>query len=64
MAGAINVVLGGRAGELPPINTNAYYANVDAVMAKYYWGIPRPTSELVRDLGRIGQLLQRGQLPL
>lgn len=46
------------------MHTNAYYANVNAVMAKYYWDVPRPTSELVADLNRIGQLLQRGQLPL
>ena len=46
------------------MHTNAYYANVNAVMAKYYWGVPRPTSELVADLNRIGQLLQSGQLPL
>lgn len=43
---------------------NAYYANVNALMAKYYFGAWRPTSELVGDLARIGQLLRKGQLPL
>jgi len=47
-----------------PIHTNAYYANVTVVMAKYYFGAWRPTSELVNDLARIGQLLEKGQLPL
>ena len=47
-----------------PIHTNAYYANVNAVMAKHYFAAWRPTSELVNDLKRIGQLLERGQLPL
>lgn len=47
-----------------PIHTNAYYADVNAVMAKYCFGMPRPTSELVNDLARIGQLLQREQFPL
>ncbi len=48
-----------------PIHTNAYYANVNAVMGrKYYFNRFRPTSELVDDLARIGKLLQKGQLPL
>jgi hypothetical protein len=41
-----------------PIHTNASYANVNAVMAKHYFGAWRPTSELVNDLARIGQLLE------
>ncbi len=47
-----------------PIHTNAYYSNVNTVLMKYYWGVPRPTSELIKDLDRIGRLLQKGQLPL
>jgi hypothetical protein len=42
----------------------AYYANVNAVVGKYHFNSFRPTSELVRDLQRIGELLQKGQLPL
>jgi hypothetical protein len=47
-----------------PIHTNGYYANVNTVMAKYYFQPFRPTSELVSDLARLGQLLQKSQLPL
>ena len=45
-------------------HTNAYYANVNAVVGKYYFNSFRPTSELLRDLQRIGEVLQKGQLPL
>lgn len=45
---------------LPPNS----YANVNAVVGKYYFNSFRPTSELVRDLQRLGELLQKGQLPL
>jgi hypothetical protein len=47
-----------------PTHTNAYYANVNAVIGKYHFNSFLPTSELVRDLARLGQLLQKGQLPL
>jgi hypothetical protein len=47
-----------------PIHTNAYYANVNAVTAKYFFNPSRPTSGLIDDLARIGQYLQKGQLPL
>lgn len=47
-----------------PIHTNAYYANVNAVMGNYWFNHLRETSELVNDLTRIGRLLQRRQLPL
>lgn len=47
-----------------PIHTNAYYANVNMVLGKYYFGAFRPTLELVHDLARIGKLLNNGQLPL
>jgi len=47
-----------------PIHTNAYYANVNMVLGKYYFGAFRPTSALVHDLARIGKLLKNGQLPL
>lgn len=45
-------------------HSNAYYANVNAVVGKYHFNTFRPTSELVRDLQRLGELLQKGQLPL
>ncbi len=47
-----------------PIHTNAYYANVNAVMGKYWFNSLRETSALLDDLARIGQFLQKGQLPL
>lgn len=47
-----------------PIHTNAYYANVNMVTAKYYFNPFKRTSELVNDLARIGGLLKKGQLPL
>jgi hypothetical protein len=46
------------------LHTNAYYANVNAALAKYYFGVPRPTTELVNDLAHIGRLLQQGRFPL
>jgi len=46
-----------KAGEL-------HYANVNAVIGKYHFNPFLPTSELVRDLARLGQLLRKGQLPL
>lgn len=48
----------------PSSHTNAYYANVNAVVGKYYFNSFRLTSELLRDLQRIGEVLQKGQLPL
>ena len=47
-----------------PIHTNAYYANVNTVMAKYYFNPMLSNAQLVRDLERIGRLLKKGQLPL
>jgi hypothetical protein len=47
-----------------PIHSNAYYANVNAVMAKYYFNPTLSNARLVDDLARIGRLLQKGQLPL
>ncbi|CAN5218726.1 hypothetical protein BH20ACT16_BH20ACT16_04730 [soil metagenome] len=47
-----------------PIHTNAYYANVNAVTGKYHFNAFVPQAQLVDDLARIGQLLQKGQLPL
>ena len=49
---------------VPTQHTNAYYANVNAVVGKYHFNAFRPTSELVGDLQRLGELLQKGQLPL
>ncbi len=46
------------------LHTKANYANVNAVVGKYYFNSFRPTSELIRDLQRIGEVLQKGQLPL
>jgi hypothetical protein len=47
-----------------PMHTNAYYANVNIVVGKYNFNALLPTSQLVGDLARIGQLLEKGQLPL
>jgi HNH/ENDO VII superfamily nuclease len=46
------------------MHTNAYYANVNMVVGKYHFNPMLPTAQLVRDLARVGQLLQKGQLPL
>ena len=47
-----------------PMHTNAYFANVNMVVGKYRFNAMLPTSRLVEDLARVGQLLQKGQLPL
>lgn len=47
-----------------PIHTNAYYANVNTVVAKYYFNPMLSNAQLVRDLERIGRLLKKDQLPL
>lgn len=47
-----------------PVHTNAYFQNVNRVVARYYFSPFEPKAKLVADLQQIGRLLQAGQFPL